>query len=199
MIRRLSTPAMALVLACSALPVQAQTPALDLTARDTTCSPCRDFFQYANGAWVARTQIPAAFASFGSFQELAERNRTTLYEVLEDVRRESRAPAGSTTALLRTFYGGCMDSARAEIEGIKPLEPVLSRIASLRTASGIADHVARLHRRGVRVLFGFGPTPDFKNSTQMIASAGQGGLGLPDRDYYTKEDPASVEIGRAHV
>ncbi len=197
--RRLPTFALAFLLATLALPVHAQTPALDLTARDTTCSPCRDFFQYANGAWVTRTQIPAAFASFGSFQELAERNRMTLYEVLEDAKRETSAPAGSTTGLLRTFYVGCMDSAQAEREGMKPLEPAFARIAALKSTDGLAAEVARLHQRGVGVLFAFGAVPDFKNSTQTIASTGQGGLGLPDRDYYTKEDSASVRLRTEYV
>ena len=190
--RRLSLLAVTLV--CIALPVHAQIPALDLSARDTTCTPCRDFFQYTNGAWVTRTEIPAAFASFGSFQELAERNRTTLYALLEDASRHTDAPAGSTTGLLRTFYGGCMDSAQAEREGLKPLEPALARIASLKSTNDIAAEVARLHQRGVGVVFGFGAIPDFKNSTQMIATTGQGGLGLPDRDYYTKEDSTSVRL-----
>ncbi len=183
-----------LAFACTAIPVHAETPALDLSARDTTCSPCRDFFQYANGAWVMRTEIPAAFASFGSFQELAERNRTTMYELLEEASRAATAPVGSTTGLLRTFYGGCMDSAQAEREGVKPLEPTLARIAALMSVDDIAVEVARLHQRGVGVLFAFGAVPDFKNSTQTIASTGQGGLGLPDRDYYTKEDSASVRL-----
>ena len=188
-----------LAFACTTLSAQAQTPALDLSARDTTCSPCRDFFQYANGTWVTRTEIPAAFASFGSFQELAERNRTTMYELLEEASRAASAPAGSTTGLLRTFYGGCMDSARAEREGVKPLEPALARIAALTSVEGIAAEVARLHQRGVGVLFAFGATPDFKNSTQTIASTGQGGLGLPDRDYYTKEDSASVRLRTEYI
>ncbi len=188
-----------LALACTTLSAQAQTPALDLSARDTTCSPCRDFFQYANGTWVTRTEIPAAFASFGSFQELAERNRTTMYELLEEASRAASAPAGGTTGLLRTFYGGCMDSARAEREGVKPLEPALARIAALTSVEGVAAEVARLHQRGVGVLFAFGATPDFKNSTQTIASTGQGGLGLPDRDYYTKEDSASVRLRTEYI
>ena len=191
--------ALVFALAIFAIPVHAQTPALDLTARDTTCSPCRDFFQYANGSWVTRTQIPPAFASFGSFQELGELNRTTLYEVLEDAARATSAPAGRTTSLLRTFYVGCMDSARAERAGVKPLEPTFARIAALKSTDGLAAEIARLHQRGVGVLFGFVATPDFKNSTMTIASAGQGGLGLPDRDYYTKVDPASVKLRTEYI
>src|SRR5262245_390529 len=86
---------------------------LDLSGRDTTCAPCKDFFQYANGVWVTRTEIPASYPGTGSFQQLRDQNEETLHALLDDaVRQVTSAPAGSNAWLLGTFYGSCMDSMR---------------------------------------------------------------------------------------
>ena len=183
---------------CAATQAQAQSRVIDLSGRDTTCSPCRDFFQYANGGWVDRTEIPSSYRSYGSFQILADKNRDVLHELLEDAVRKTTASDG-TTGLLRTFYGGCMDSARAEADGAKPLAPELARIDTLKTPADVAAEIARLHQRGVGVMFGFGAFPDFKRSTMTIATAAQGGLGLPDRDYYTRDDSVSVKLRQEYM
>ena len=191
-----------IVVAALALPAAALAAGvgLDLSGRDTTCAPCKDFFQYADGGWVARTEIPAAYPGYGTFLMLRDQNEATLHALLDDaVRKVTSAPAGSNAALLATFYGSCMDSARAEKDGAKPLEPELARIAALKTPADVAAEVARLQIRQVDVMFRFSAAPDFKNSMQTIAVAGQGGLGLPDRDYYLKEDSTSQKTRDEYV
>jgi putative endopeptidase len=171
----------------------------DRTSLDTTCAPCRDFFQFANGSWVRRTEIPAAFPSWGSFNELYVRNLDVLHGILDAAARDTAAVPGSNRRKLGVFYGSCMDSAAAEAAGIRPLQAELERIAQIGSVRDLAAEVARVHRLGAAVLFAFSVDQDRKHSTQMIAQAGQGGLGLPDRDYYTKSDTAAERLKRAYT
>jgi len=166
---------------------------------DTTCSPCRDFDQYANGGWTKSHTIPSTMASWGSFNELSERNQSTLYDILERAAHDKKAPAGSDTQKLGVFYGTCMDSAEAEREGAKPMQPLLSAIDGMKSKDELPTQVAWLHAHGIRALFLFGAFQDIKNSDMMIANAAQGGLGLPDRDYYLRRDSASVATRREYV
>ncbi len=187
------------LLAIGAFPrAGAHAAGLELAGRDTTCSPCKDFYQYANGGWLARTSIPASYRTFGSFEALHDRNEDALHALLESAARSESAPPTENIAKLGIFYGTCMDSAGAESEGSKPIEAELMRITGLKAKSDLAAEVAHLHAQGVGVLFRFGSAPDFKNSSLMIAVAGQGGLGLPDRDYYTKQDSVSRRIRSAY-
>jgi putative endopeptidase len=165
---------------------------------DTTCAACEDFYQFANGGWLARTDIPPAYASWGSFTELAEHNNDVLHGILDEAARNTDAPDGSNASKLGIFYGTCMDSTRAEADGLTPLQPELDRIAGIRTVQDLGREVARLHTQGVNVLFRFGSTQDPKHTTQVVGGLRQAGLGLPDRDYYTKSDPASVKLRDAY-
>ena len=165
---------------------------------DTTCSPCRDFDQYANGGWIQSHTIPASQASWGSFLELAERNQSVLHDILERVAADKAAKPGSLEGQLGVYYGTCMDSVAAEREGAKPMQPLLGAIDGMKNAKELAVQVAWLHQHGVRGLFMFGAFQDIKNSDMMIANAAQGGLGLPDRDYYLKQDSASVATRREY-
>jgi len=165
---------------------------------DTTCSPCRDFFQYATGGWLARTSIPAAYPAWSSFDELRDRNEAVLLRVLTAAASDTSAPQGSSTRKLGLFYATCMDSVRADADGALPLEPELDRINAIASRADLVAAVARLHRAGVSALFGFRADQDAKQSTQVIAIASQGGLGMPDRDHYTKTDTASVRLRQAY-
>ena len=197
---RSSTLTLALLLALSASrETAAAGHGLDLSGRDTTCSPCQDFFQYASGSWVTRTTIPASYPGYGSFQILRDRNQEALHRLLEDAARKTASRSDANLAKLGAFYGSCMESARAEVEGMKPLEPTLAAIAAIRSLDDLTLEAARLQAEGVDVLFRFGALPDLKNSTMMIAVASQGGLGLPDRDYYTREDSTSRAIRDRYV
>jgi putative endopeptidase len=177
----------------------AQHHGLTLADMDTTVAPCQDFFQYANGGWVARTKMPPAYSRYGGFSELQDRNLENVHKLLEDAVRQVKAKPGGNVGLLATYYGTCMDSATAEKQGDQPLRPTLARIAALTSTAGLGAEAARLHSEGVGVLFFLAGIPDPGNSDMVITTANQGGLGLPNRDYYFKSDSNSVHIRDAYV
>jgi putative endopeptidase len=172
----------------------AESHGVDLTILDKTCKPCEDFFNYANGEWLKKNPVPAAYPSWGRFNELAERNREQLRGILERAAADSKAASGSNAQKIGDFYASCMDEKQINAAGAKPLDPEFARIAALASVADIQAEIARLQRSGVGGLFNFGSTQDMKDSTRVIGGADQGGLGLPDRDYYTKTDDKSKEI-----
>ncbi len=168
-----------------------QSKPLDPANLDTTCAACSDFYTFANGGWLKRATIPGDLPGWGAFQELQEANFDALRAVLTDAaanRRSAKAPA---LRKLGEFYASCMDSTTIEQAGADPLDPELARIAAIDQRSSLPFAVARLHTIGVGAGLNFRATQDAKNSSRVIAEAYQGGLGLPDRDYYTKPDSAS--------
>src|SRR5579864_7660418 len=175
-------------------PKTAETHGVELTILDKTCKPCDDFFNFANGEWLKKNPIPAAYPSWGRFNELAERNREELRGILESAAADSKAPSGSNEQKIGDFYASCMDEKQINAAGAKPLDPEFGRIAGINNAAGLQSEVAHLQRIGVGALFQFGSTQDMKDSTRVIGGADQGGLGLPDRDYYTKTDDKSKQI-----
>lgn len=170
----------------------AQNTGFDPKRMNTSVAACKDFFQYANGTWLETTEIPAAYSNWGSFNILAENNRDLLKEVLEKAAGNSGAQ-GSEGRLIGDFYSACMDEAAIERTGIEPLRPHLREIERISNLRDLHRQIAVMHNMGIPVLFGFGPGPDLKNSSLVIANAGQGGLSLPNRDYYTKSDEKSQE------
>jgi putative endopeptidase len=166
----------------------------DVSRMDTTASACTDFYQYANGNWLKATEIPAAFSSWGSFNILAENNRKTLHDILEESSKDTKAKAGTTEQKIGDFYATCTDEAKREAEGAKPIAPYIARINKIKNLKGLEGEIAYLQREGLPTLFGFGSTPDFKNSSMVIGEADQGGLSLPNKDYYTKTDEKSVKL-----
>jgi putative endopeptidase len=196
---RLALAASFCTLLSSSLSGQGQRKPIDPVNLDTTCSPCKDFFQYANGGWLKRSEIPGDQPRWGSFNELQEQN----YAALEGVLTEAAANASSSTDAnmrkLGTFYGTCMDSTAIERAGIAPLQGQLNQIAAIRDRRGVEAAIVRLHRLGIPAGFFFRSNPDAKKSARTIAEVYQGGLGLPDRDYYTKADSASEAIRRQYV
>jgi len=190
--------------ACSHASPHAQGPApavqaFDRSSLDTTCAPCRDFFQFANGEWLKHTEIPGAFPSWGSFNQLQEHNLDVLHDVLDEAAKDNAAPVNSNRRKLGTFYRTCMDSAAADAAALEPLKPELDRIATVSSSAALLAEAARLQRTGARALFSFTAGPDAKHSTEVIGEAGQGGLGLPDRDYYTKTDSTSDRLRRQYA
>jgi putative endopeptidase len=167
---------------------------VDLTILDKTCKPCEDFYNYSNGVWLKENPVPAAYPSWGRFNELAERNREQLHGILEGAAANSKAPSGSNDQKIGDFYASCMDETQTNAAGAKPLDPEFGRIGALASVADLQAEVARLQGTGVGALFYFGSTQDTKNSSQVIGGADQGGLGLPDRDYYTKTDDKSKQI-----
>jgi putative endopeptidase len=186
--------AIAVAAAVSATAFQAfsQTKPFDTARMDKAVSPCSDFFAYVNGTWVKTTQIPASESRWGTFNSLAESNNVLLREILEADSKSKNKP-GSDAQLIGDFYSACMDEASIEKAGVKPIEPFFRQINSIKDAASLQREIARLHNAGLSAVFTFGAGPDLKNSNVVIINAFQGGLSLPNRDYYINTDPKSVE------
>jgi putative endopeptidase len=196
---RVVTFSLLFLLVTAAAPAQtAKTPGFDISAIDTTADPCTDFYQYACGTWMKNNPIPPDQSVWGRFNELEERNREILRDILEKA-----APAKSQRSPIEQkigdFYASCMDEKSIDAKGLAPIKPDLDRIAALPNKEALAGEIVRLHETGVNALFSFGSGQDFKDSTQVIAQADQGGLGLPERDYYFKTDPKSVELRKQYL
>ena len=176
----------------SAVPMQS-TP-LDPANLDRSVSACTDFNQFANGGWIAAHPVPPAFSVWGSFTELGENNQSNLLTILRDAAAKGNSQASEDMRKLGVYYSSCMDSVGAERAGAQPIIPALTRIAGIRNRRQLEAEVARLHSQGVPVLFGFGAQQDAKNSTSVIAGIRQGGLSLPDRDYYLNPDKRYADI-----
>ena len=172
---------------------------LNVADIDKTCPPCQDFYKYADGGWLAKNPVPPAYPSWGRFNELQERNREVLHKILERAAADRKAPEGSNEQKIGDFYASCMDEAKIEADGIKPLEPELDRLAHLQSVAELEAELAHLQTLGVNAVFRFRSTQDAKNSSQVIGGASQGGLGLPDRDYYTKTDEKSKQLREQYV
>ncbi len=167
---------------------------LDLANLDQNTKPCQNFYQYANGGWLAHNPIPAAYPSWGIANELSEHNRDTVHQILEDAAKNTSAVKGSNEQKVGDYYASCMAEDKIEDLGAKPLAPEFARIAGVKDQRSLLAEVARLHTMGINVLFGDGSQQDSKNSAEVIESLGQGGLGLPNRDYYFKDDARSKMI-----
>src|SRR6476620_2941761 len=170
----------------------AQSKGFDTSRMDTTADACTDFFQYANGTWLKNTEVPASESRWGSFNILANNNNAILQSVLEKAAK-SKAAAGSDSQLIGDFYASCMDVAGIEKAGAKPLRKYFKQIDKVKTTADLQRQIAMMHNSGIPAVFGFGAGPDLKNSNSVIANAGQADLTLPNRDYYTNDDPKSVE------
>jgi putative endopeptidase len=160
---------------------------------DRTCKPCDDFYQFAMGGWMKKTTIPGELAEWGGFTQLYERNQEALHTILEANAKIPAAP-GTNEQKIADFYSSCMDEKTIDSLGHGPLDSSLAAIAEVHDRAGLIRQVALLQSEGVSAMFSFGPDQDFKDSTQIIGEAGQGGLVLPDRDYYTRTDEASKKL-----
>ncbi len=171
-----------------------QAKALDPANMDLSVKPCDNFYQYANGTWLKNTTIPPAFSSWGSFTELSERNSDVLHGILEDASKDKTASEGSNHQKIGDFYATGMDSSAIESLGWKPVENDLKQINGIADIAGVQRELARFHTFGAGGLFSFGSGQDLKNSSEVIGQLGQGGLGMPDRDYYLAGDDKSKKL-----
>ena len=165
----------------------------DVSNLDRSANACQDFNRFANGGWIDKNPIPAAYSRWGRFELLDEMNLTTLRGILDDLTKRQNLKPGSNEQKVADFYSSCMDEAKIESEGINPLSDELKRIDAVNDLLSLQDEIARFHAHRIPAVFGFSAAQDFKDSKNVIAQAVQGGLGLPDRDYYTKDDAKSQQ------
>ncbi len=164
---------------------------------DKSVDPCVDFYQYACGNWIKNSEIPADRAAWQSFSELDESNLQIEKGILEKD-ASGGAARNPIDQKIGDMYGSCMDEKAVDARGIGPVKPELARVAAVKDKQGLIDELAHLHMVGGSSLFSFYSNSDLHNADQVIAYLDQGGLSLPDRDYYVKDDADKVEM-RKHL
>jgi len=176
------------------------TPGLDITSMDTTADPCVDFYQYSCGGWKKNNPIPADQARWSVYGKLYQDNQQFLWGILDQLSKQTGG-RNPNQQKIGDYFGACMDEAAVNRLGAKPLQPYLDQIAALQSTKDLPALLARLHTslQTEGLFFNFGSNQDYENSQNVIAFAEAGGLGLPDRDYYTKTDEKSVDIRTQYV
>jgi endothelin-converting enzyme/putative endopeptidase len=189
-------PDLVLLISLCALTGAAQT-GFSPDALDRSVSPCTNFYQFACGGWLKNNPIPADQSTWGRFSELHERNQRILRDILETSSAKStRTPVEQK---IGDYYSSCMDEKGIEAKGTAPLKPWFEGVDALKDKKQLTPELIRLHTSLIGAMFSTGSGQDFKNAENVIAQLDQGGLGLPERDYYFKDDPKSVELRKAYV
>ncbi len=170
----------------------------DTSNLDRTCKPCDDFYQFAMGGWMKANPIPPEYSTWGSFSQLLDKNQQNLRQILEAAEKQQAAP-GSNEQKIGDFYASCMDTTAIEAAGTKPIDADLASIAEMKNGADLQAEAVRLQKEGVGVLFRFSAQQDAKDSSQVVGAAWQGGLGLPEREYYLKQDDKSKQLREAYA
>jgi putative endopeptidase len=176
-------------------------PVLDPSSLDRSVDPCVDFYTYSCAGWMKKNPIPPDKSSWGTYSKLQEETNEVLHQILERAAASHGSDHGDADRKkIGDYYAACMDEAAVDAKGAQPIAADLAHIAALRSKAGLADLVADLQRKTLgSVLFRFGQTPDYADATRVIAEADQGGLGLPDRDFYLDPKPERQAIRAAYV
>src|SRR5438309_3155994 len=173
---------------------------LDPKNMDTSVKPEDDFFLYANGGWIKRTEIPPEYSRWGSFNQVTEQNNDALHAIVEKAAKAHVDPKTAPEAQkVGDYYASGMNEKAVAAARTKPLEDEFKRIDAIKDRGDLLKEIAHLHTIGVGVVFNFGSGQDDKDSTREIAQAAQGGLGMPDRDYYTKTDNDTKKLRDQYV
>jgi putative endopeptidase len=173
-------------------------PGFDLGALNRNADPCANFYQFACGGWMTGNPLPGDASRWGRFDALQDRNRMLLKEVLEAAAVE-RPNRSATDQKIGDFYAACMDEKNLEARGLEAIQRDLNRIAVIQDRNDITQILTYMFRMGAYPFFRFSSEQDAKDSTRVIAVADQGGLGLPDRDYYLKTDEKSVDLRNKYL
>jgi putative endopeptidase len=160
----------------------------DLASIDRSVGACEDFYRYSTGGWQTSHPLPAIYSRYGRFEEVAERNRETLKTILESSAKDTAAAPGSAAQKIGDFWSACMNETAIEAAGPAPIKPNLDRVDAISSRAEIIAEIHRQQQQGIAPLFRFSAQNDFKNSQMVIAGVSQGGLSLPDRDYYLRDD-----------
>ena len=181
-------------------PIEKNPKPINAADMDTTVKPADDFFFYANGGWIKKTEIPPEYSRWGSFNELIEKNNDALHAIAEKAAK-TKADAKSVPEMQKVgdYYASGMNEKTIDAMRTKPLQDELNKIDMMKDRQDVLKEIAHLHMIGVNAFFTFGSGQDDKDSTREIAQAIQGGLGMPDRDYYTKDDEASKKLRDQYV
>jgi putative endopeptidase len=209
--------ALALVIGATPLFAQTNAPArqasrphvdraLQRSNLDTACAACEDFYSFANGGWLKTAKIPPSYPSYGSFEALNDRNEEILHGILDTLSRDMRGlpdrqpQTGTNAYRVASYYDACVDTVQIEKLGTAPVDAALKRIASIASRADLIAAIGQLEHTDGLAPYGIGVGPDFKNSDRLIAYAGQGGLNLPDRDYYLTPQYQKIRDGYvAHI
>ncbi len=176
-----------------------QKPAFDISNMNPSVKPGVDFFSYANGTWLKNTKMPDDKSRYGSFDILREDNDQILKTIFEQAAAKTDAPKGSSWQKVGDFFASGNDSANIEKQGYEPIKEDLNRISAIKSTSDILAELTKLHTQYITPLFTPYAGQDSKKSDTIIISLNQGGLGLPDRDYYLGKDARSEEIRKDYI
>ncbi|HZE83480.1 MAG TPA: M13 family metallopeptidase N-terminal domain-containing protein, partial [Puia sp.] len=171
---------------------------IDLSAIDPSVRPQDDFFTYANGGWIQKAVIPASQSGWGAIYSLGDQSVADMHSILDSLTKQGGLQKDSIGQQVADLYTSIMDSAGIESKGFNPLKEDLARIGEIKDVPGIMEEAVRGYKEGNAELFAFYASPDDKNSTLVIAHFDQGGLGLPNRDYYFKQDSSIRNIKKAY-